>query len=234
MPLRVSMLMLLLGVSFAEVPQERPAGHQIRVRTGEVLVDVSVTDSGGKPVRGLTDADFEVYEDGVRQQIASFRSVVGSGTRQTASQKESPNTVPAAPVLSADSREYPHLISLVFDNVNSDRGAAVRARNAARVYVEKSLHEDDQAAVFGIGFGVHVYRRFTGDKLALISAIQEATAGNTKYPGDLSAPACCRMFRASTGSPWTRRLPCFSERSTGCHPARSRACWNSPGKGKRL
>ncbi|MBZ5496981.1 MAG: VWA domain-containing protein [Acidobacteriia bacterium] len=46
------------------------------VRTEEVRVDVLVTDHG-KPVRGLTSADFEVRDSGVRQQIefASFEQI---------------------------------------------------------------------------------------------------------------------------------------------------------------
>jgi Ca-activated chloride channel family protein len=46
-------------------------GYAERVRTEAVLVPVIVTD-GGHFVRGLKQQDFEVFEDGVRQPIASF------------------------------------------------------------------------------------------------------------------------------------------------------------------
>jgi len=46
-------------------------GYAERVRTEAVLVPVIVTD-GGQFVRGLKQQDFEVFEDGVRQPIASF------------------------------------------------------------------------------------------------------------------------------------------------------------------
>jgi VWFA-related protein len=44
------------------------------IRSGVVLVpvDVRVVDKRGNPVTDLTISDFEVYEDGVRQQIAHF------------------------------------------------------------------------------------------------------------------------------------------------------------------
>jgi hypothetical protein len=44
------------------------------IRSGVVLVpvDVRVVDKRGNPVTDLTITDFEVYEDGVRQQIAHF------------------------------------------------------------------------------------------------------------------------------------------------------------------
>jgi Ca-activated chloride channel homolog len=46
-------------------------GYAERVRTEAVLVPVIVTD-GGQFVRGLKQQDFEVFEDGIRQPIASF------------------------------------------------------------------------------------------------------------------------------------------------------------------
>lgn len=44
----------------------------LRVRTEEVMVPVSVRDDEGKPVNGLTPERFLVYDNGVRQEIASF------------------------------------------------------------------------------------------------------------------------------------------------------------------
>jgi len=180
-------VLVLLGVfpleSSYQAPQGQTAAQQIRVRTGEVVVDVNVTDSGGKPVRGLTAADFEVYEDGVKQQIASFRSVEGNDL--VPAQKPPDAGKPAA-ALTADTAAFPHLVSLVFDKVNVERGDALRAAEAARSYVEKFLQNNDRAAVFGISMGVHVYQRFTSDRASLLKAIRDCVAGNTRHTGDVS------------------------------------------------
>ncbi len=52
-------------------PQQQPPAQPPVFRAGVkvVSVDVSVTGSGDKPVTGLTTADFEVEEDGVRQKV---------------------------------------------------------------------------------------------------------------------------------------------------------------------
>ena len=57
--------------------QEEPA---VRIRANEVSLDIVVRDKKGRPVRDLTETDFEVYEDGVRQQIGSFRFVLREAT----------------------------------------------------------------------------------------------------------------------------------------------------------
>ena len=47
-----------------------------------MLVDVVVRDKRGQPVRDLTQADFEVLEDGVPQTIGSFTPVRADGRRR--------------------------------------------------------------------------------------------------------------------------------------------------------
>jgi len=72
--------MILCSVALCgsqQASQVRPAANPIRVQTGEVVVDVSVTDGNGKPVRGLTQANFKVYEDGVNQHIEFYNVTSG-------------------------------------------------------------------------------------------------------------------------------------------------------------
>lgn len=75
-----TVLMILCSVALCgsqQASQVRPAANPIRVQTGEVVVDVSVTDGNGKPVRGLTQANFKVYEDGVNQHIEFYNVTSG-------------------------------------------------------------------------------------------------------------------------------------------------------------
>jgi VWFA-related protein len=67
-----------------QTPRERPrpvaspnAPEQdddeiLRVETDLVLVDVTVTDAAGKPVRNLSAGDFKIYDEGVERPIAFF------------------------------------------------------------------------------------------------------------------------------------------------------------------
>jgi len=49
-----------------------PAAPTLKVYFRETIVDVTVTDSKGNPVHGLTQSDFTVKEDGKPQPIHSF------------------------------------------------------------------------------------------------------------------------------------------------------------------
>jgi VWFA-related protein len=61
------------GGTLTDNVRTKDLGFTERIRTEAVLVPVIVTD-GGKFVRGLKAADFEITEDGVQQPIASLAS----------------------------------------------------------------------------------------------------------------------------------------------------------------
>ncbi|HUA22024.1 MAG TPA: VWA domain-containing protein [Bryobacteraceae bacterium] len=81
--LPVAGLLLLLAAAFgfgqqhekvaASVPSQQP--YTISTTSRLVLLDVSVKDSAGGFVSGLTKENFKVYEDGKLQQISQFASV---------------------------------------------------------------------------------------------------------------------------------------------------------------
>src|SRR5690242_13068053 len=64
----------LIALGFAFVALQRiPAQDVIfRAQTKLVVVDVNVKDKNGTPVTNLTAKDFEILEDGKKQNIAQF------------------------------------------------------------------------------------------------------------------------------------------------------------------
>jgi hypothetical protein len=79
-----AVLACVVGTTVSGGAQDRrDAGRQspdsVVVNTDEVLFDVVVRDKRGRVVNDLTASDFEVYEDGVRQEIDSFRLVAPAG-----------------------------------------------------------------------------------------------------------------------------------------------------------
>src|SRR2546427_10225442 len=74
---------VLISMAVPVVPQS--AGIQrentsLQVAVDLVLLDVSVQDRDGRPVRNLQQKDFKVYEDKIEQPISSFSTEESSVT----------------------------------------------------------------------------------------------------------------------------------------------------------
>jgi hypothetical protein len=91
-------LALLIANGLAQTPQASDV--VIRSSAREVLLDLVVRDAHGKLVTNLKPEDVAIYEDGVRQDMRSFRLVAGKEVRlederQAAEAQAAPVTTPA-------------------------------------------------------------------------------------------------------------------------------------------
>src|SRR5215475_10448195 len=59
----------------AQKPRTSDQGVTVRIGSEEVLLDIVARDKKGRPITDLKADEIEVYEDGVKQQINSFRKV---------------------------------------------------------------------------------------------------------------------------------------------------------------
>src|ERR1035438_4408270 len=125
----------------AQNPPPSPGGASpepvIRAKVDEVALDLVVRDKKGRLVKNLTSGDVEIYEDGVRQQIRSFRLVNGDDALVSQSRPEQqPSSAPDTPSRSLMALPDFNLVCIVFHNLDaSTRKWAVSAaqiRRAAR------------------------------------------------------------------------------------------------------
>ncbi len=56
----------------SESQKQTQSPYTLQVNTRVVLTDVTVTDKHGNPVRGLTEEDFRIFDNGKPQTLASF------------------------------------------------------------------------------------------------------------------------------------------------------------------
>ena len=68
----VALLTLYLLCAPSSAQESADDGDVVRVNTDLVVVNVTVTDSGGKYARGLRRADFTLLEDGKEQKLSIF------------------------------------------------------------------------------------------------------------------------------------------------------------------
>jgi VWFA-related protein len=156
------------------------------VNVNVVEVPVSVVDSSGNPVRGLTAANFEVYDGGKKQVITSFDKI-DFGSKEVVSAISPMNPMARRSFL------------LLFDLGFSSPRSLVRAQEAARSFVTTAVQPRDLVGVGTIDIerGFRLLTAFTTDHDLVSAAISNPAAfhgndplqiGNRTYASEMSVP----------------------------------------------
>lgn len=161
----------ILALILASTVLAQKAGETIQVTLVEV--PVTVTTSNGEPVRGLTKANFEIYDQGQKREITHF-DVVDFALRAG----EPSSVAMLAPMRGGAARRN---FMLLFDMANSDGGSLIRARTAALNFVEQQLQPGDRVAVGTMTFqrGFQLLATFSTDRKLVRHAIE--TLGLPKF-----------------------------------------------------
>jgi VWFA-related protein len=118
------------------------------VDTDLVLVDATVTDATGRPVRNLQAKDFKLYDDGVERPLAFFNVEQRGGVKR------------------------PVAVVFALDVSGSMTGEEMeRLGNAMRAFSERLVDRDSVFAVMTFGMRVHMLQNFTSDQHKLDHAL---------------------------------------------------------------
>jgi VWFA-related protein len=177
---RLKALALCLAVTAASPAaqtQRPPARAQgtIQSETTAILVDVVVRDKHGQPVTDLNAADFELYEDGVLQEIGALTRYASESSGGPAPSAPAVSTAALANV-KVEATPEP-VIALVFDRLNPESRAI--AHKAALRYVGEGSQSEARVAVYGIDLSLVTYQNYTRDAALLRKAIADIGARST-------------------------------------------------------
>lgn len=120
----------------------------IRVDTDLILLDVSVKGSDGRSIVGLRKEDFEVLEDGVKQQVALFST-----------------------------SDVPLNIVLILDTSGSTEKDISLMRRAAKRFLEE-IRPKDRVALVSFSQSVQLLSNFTADRKRLEYGLSEMEPGS--------------------------------------------------------
>jgi VWFA-related protein len=141
-----------------------------------VLLDVVVRDKKGQVVRNLEAGDLEVYDNGVRRQVSSFRLIQGN---TDISLPEQQVQTAAAPTKTVRKQLNPlaqvRLVTLIFNRL--DLNSRQLARTAGLDLLKNEFPENVYMAVFVLGDSLEGIQAFTNDRLLLKKAVERATSG---------------------------------------------------------
>jgi len=165
MKLRLIATVALLATSaFAQMKET--------VNVNVIEVPVSVVDSSGNPVRGLTAANFEVYDGGKKQTITSFDKIDFGSTENA--------TSAISPLNPAARRSF----LLLFDLGYSQPKSLARAQDAARNFVKTAVQPRDLVGVGTLDndHGFRLQTAFTTDRELVESVIADPSGFHGNDP----------------------------------------------------
>ncbi len=143
----------------------------IRVDVRQVLVPIVVTDKKGHHVSGLHASDFQIFEDGVQQEIASFSSDTSGSVDDIASLSKPSSTIGPR-----------HTYVICIDTLHASSANAARTREALENFFDKEKPTGAQYVLIGIGRQLQVLQAATTNPLAILlklrsTAFQSAMGG---------------------------------------------------------
>jgi VWFA-related protein len=169
--------------SFAQEPQQKGSaqrgGYVLKTNAELVLTNIVARDTKtGELVRGLTQSDFTVFENGKRQEIATFDfqsvdmatplneatvSGLASGTNGSGNK--------AAVVARPEDLRNHRLIVMFFDLTSMQPEDLDRSVKAARDFLTNKMQPADLVALVSLGDTFKVDQDFTADRKALASEV---------------------------------------------------------------
>jgi VWFA-related protein len=156
--LSVCVIALFAGLAAAQTAPATEPSPTIRATTTEVMLDVVVVDKHGKNVKNLKQGDLEVYEDGVKQPITSFRL---AGAREALAQQAAAATAPGTSQTSRPLRAV-NLICIVFHNIRPEMQR--NATQAVQEFLKNEVPPDTYIGMFLLSDRVIPILAFTTDR----------------------------------------------------------------------
>lgn len=142
----------------------------LKVNSRAVLVDVLVTDHAGNPVKGLTQADFSVVEDGKPQPVASFEEHTAEDLARRSQKVNFPSLPPNVFSNYSPLPAPPAVNVLLLDALNTPTDDQMWLRRSAQKYL-KSLKPGTRLAIFTMGMRLSFVEGFSDDPALLAMAL---------------------------------------------------------------
>jgi VWFA-related protein len=179
---------VVTGLS-AQAPAQTPAPNRqdtptFRVQVDAVTMDVIVKDENGRFVPDLTKDDFEIFEDNVKQDVASLTVV--SGGRATNVLEAAPPAPPEGVILPQVRRvnDTSGRIFLVFvDDLHLQFHQSGRVRSLVQKIGKELIHEGDMFGVVSSGPS-SISIDMTYDRKRLDDAVKKV-AGDGLKPSEI-------------------------------------------------
>jgi len=164
------LLLAALGSAAQSQPQQASPDQSnttIRSTAQEVLLDMVFRDKKGKAIRDVRPEEIHVLEDGVEQNLTSFRLIEGNGAEAAAT--SGTNTTTAGRV---DPLREIRLVTLVFEGLDGEGKRFFR--QALKDILDMAPEQNLYFSILTIDQKLHVIQPFTSDHSALLKSVDKS------------------------------------------------------------
>jgi len=170
-------------------PAAAPQQPTFRVQVEAVTQDVVVKDDRGLFIPDLKQTDFEIYEDGIKQQITSMTMVYGGRVTNVL---EAPPAAPPEGVILPPVRRVNDNSGRIFlffvDDLHVQFGNTIRVRNLFKKIAKELVHDGDLFGIVSSGPS-SIQVDMTYDKKRLDEAINKMTGDGLKPSEVINMPS---------------------------------------------
>ncbi len=178
----LSIALLLSWVTAQTPPQPQPQQPKtgtdeiLRITTELVQTDVVVRDKNDQPVIDLKLADFEVYENGKKQEIRFMEFVSVDSPRRSEDSSLTAKVAPGVDTAVArdlTAKDLKRVLAFVVDDVTIPSEDMSRVRQMLLDFVDNKMQEGDLVAIVRTVGGKGLLEQFTTDRQILRRAIAQ-------------------------------------------------------------
>ena len=183
----------------------------LKVSTEIVLVNVVARDKHGNLIRDLKQEDFTVFEDGKKQQLASFdfekvdemvmAGAAGNTVTGTAEQGGDKGGLLNKNVQKSLNARDRRLMLLFFDFSAMEPDDIDRAVDAGKKYVQSKMQPADMVALMSLSTNLHLDLDFTDDKDKILTTL--SSYNNSEGQGFENGAEGSSQGAAETGGSYT-------------------------------
>jgi VWFA-related protein len=187
-----------------QTPQTQEGDEEVvRISSELVQTSVVVTDKSDRIVGDLKMSDFEVYENGKRQDVKFMEFVSVEGERRTeGSRAGAPPAESARIERELTARDVRRVVAFVVDDLTIPYNDMVTVRQVLRDFVDNRMQQGDLVAIVRTVGGKGMLEQLTSDKETLrraVAQLKTITANPYANAGGNEASAMLQQMVEGTG-----------------------------------
>src|SRR5215475_12033095 len=159
----------------------------LRIETELVQIDVVVTDKQGKLVRDLKRVDFELFEDGKKQEITHFAvGTAAQPARWLAVEKKKPAEKSPADSTPVEIQAGRYIVIAV-DDFHIAPENLLNAKRTLQRFINNQMVAGDQVAIATTSGNIGMFQQFTNERDVLERAVNRLSVQNRQVtsPSDI-------------------------------------------------